>query len=426
MSAASEPGADVRAVLPAPLLRPLFNPGPGQCTPPAQLNMSLSLPPGIVSLGNVNGDVYTVTVTNNGTVSTTEVSLQVDPSVGFYYVAGTATAASSFSGTLPIAGPAANTTPDATFTLTVTGNALQQALQPGETMTFTFRLATDANALSGQLLQVGLASGSPAPLVCKTVFDNVPTGRGNVTVVKSPALQTAGFGETVTWNVTLRNTGLGTLYNAVVTDSIGGGFAGLSIQPPMTPITLTPNAAQVYTVTATIASCTNLTNTVKAWWSIGNSDGTGTPANPVDNEVDVVFRLEEPVVGVQVGPLPDVNYCGALNTTVIVTVTNTGGAARNLRLNLSCTGRQCQRTELELDPERQRIHLYGWRPNWDPERRPDDHLPHSGDQRQPLRHNPGKHQLHPSRPGRLSPPGGRPTRLAANPRRWRLSHPPSM
>ena len=317
--------------------QPMGSLAAGQCTPATSLALALTVPPFTVSRGNTAGDVYTVTVTNNGTVSTTEVSLLIDPNAGFYYLGGSATVASSISGTLTYADTGTGA-PDGSSTITVSGNALAQALQPGETMTFTFRLATDANATSGQALAVSLRSGSPTPVVCKTVTDNIPTARGNLTVVKDSITQFASYGDTITWTVALRNTGLGTVYNARVTDTIGAGYTAFSITPAPSNVTLAPNASRNYVVQATVNSCTDLGNKVQATWSIGNVDGTGTGANPVRDDADVIFQLEEPAVTVQIGPLPAVAYCGALNATIPVTVTNTGGAARNLRLNLSAAG----------------------------------------------------------------------------------------
>ncbi|OUC08026.1 hypothetical protein RY27_11440, partial [Litorilinea aerophila] len=277
-----------------------------------------------------------MTVRNQSAISTTEVSLLINPNQGFYYLGGSATATSSYSGTLSYIDTGTGA-PDATATITLTGDAQAQALEPGEVMTFTFRLATNADAISAQFLTVQLLSGSPSPISCKSATENVPTVRGNLTVQKSPQLQSASFGDTITWTVTLRNTGLGVVYGAQLTDTIGSGYANVTL-PPATPVDLAVGENFQYVVTATVASCTNLTNTVAATWSIGNADGTGTSGNPVTDEVDVLFSLEDPAVSVTIGELPTVSYCGSLDAVVPVTVTNTGGAARNLRLQASVAG----------------------------------------------------------------------------------------
>ncbi len=185
----------------------------------------------MVSRGNQNatppGDIYTVTVKNNGTVSTTEMSLSVDPNVGFFYVAGSA--AVKDSGLSAVSVTQSGTDP---FVLSLTGTPAQKALEPGETVTFTFRLATSTAAKSGQLLAVNVQSGSPTPGSCgKGDSENVATGWGNLVVQKNPKVQNGEMGDVITWTVELRNTGLGDVYNALLTDTIGAGYTDFNIDP---------------------------------------------------------------------------------------------------------------------------------------------------------------------------------------------------
>ncbi len=77
----------------------------------------------------------------------------------------------------------------------------------------------------------------------------------------------------------------------------------------------------------------------QASWASGNSDGTGTAGNPSVDNVDILYLLEDPVLKVEIGDLPDIDYCGSGSPeTVLVTVTNTGGPARNLQLALGTSG----------------------------------------------------------------------------------------
>jgi len=314
----------------------LMAPGDAQCTPADSLVVQLSLPPTTVSRGNIVGDVYTATVTNNGTISTTDVNLLVDPNVGFFYKTGSANVISNLAPAPALSAPGTDTVADAAFTLRVTGSTTAtRALQPGETMQFRFRLATTADAQSGQSLAVTVQSGDPTVAACKTRLENVQTVRGNLVVLKSPSVQEAGFGDTVTWTVTLRNNGLGMVYDGLLADVPGSGLAGLSVSPALTPVDLQPEQNKTYTVTAQIAACTDLTNQARADWTIGNQDGTATSASPVTDNADIIFNLEDPNLQIEIEPMPDVTYCGSLNTSLTVTVTNIGGAARNLRLNLA-------------------------------------------------------------------------------------------
>jgi len=143
----------------------LFSPGPGQCPASASLDIQLTPPAYTVSRGNTAGDVYTVTVTNNAALSVTEVSLLIDPNAGFYYLGGSAAVVSSISGTLSYADTGTGA-PNANAVVTVTGDITATALNPGETLTFTFRLATDGDAVSGQGLVVTLRSGDSPVVSC--------------------------------------------------------------------------------------------------------------------------------------------------------------------------------------------------------------------------------------------------------------------
>ena len=306
----------------------------GSCTNANQLALSLTVP-AEVSLGNTTGDLFTVTATNSGATTTTEARLLVTPSAGFYFVAGSATA-SDGSPITPLTISPANPAPGQAFTIILNhATANRNNLQPAETITFNFRLATNGNAQSGQLLTTALRSGSPTAVTCKTAQENIQVVRGNLIVTKSPALQTATFGKVVTWTVTLENTGQGALYNAILTDTIGSGYTGFSITPTPAPVNLAAGASFSYIAQATVNSCNALDNQARAAWFIGNADGTGTAANPVDELADVILQITDPDIAVNIGPIPTISYCGALNATVPVTVSNVGGAARNVFLTLA-------------------------------------------------------------------------------------------
>jgi hypothetical protein len=312
----------------------LLSPGPGQCPASSGLDLALTIPPYTVSRGNTAGDVYTVTVTNNAAISATEVSLLIDPNVGFYYLGGSATVASSISGALSYADTGTGA-PNAAALITVTGDIAAMALNPGETMTFTFRLATDGDAASGQALAVTLRSGDAPVVNCQFTLQNVPTARGNLVVEKAPHIRSAKYGDTLAWTITLRNTSaLANVYAAQVSDVFGGGYVATDTSAlPTAPITLTANQAISYIVTGTVNSCTQLTNTALAHWSIGNQDGTATTTNPWTSQTDVIFTLEKPNVTLQVTPTTiAVPYCTALSRQVIVTATNSAGPAKGLEL----------------------------------------------------------------------------------------------
>jgi len=312
----------------------LFSPGPGQCPASASLDIQLTPPAYTVSRGNTAGDVYTVTVTNNAALSVTEVSLLIDPNAGFYYLGGSAAVVSSISGTLSYADTGTGA-PNANAVVTVTGDITATALNPGETLTFTFRLATDGDAVSGQGLVVTLRSGDSPVVSCKSALQNITTARGNLVVEKSPNIRSAKFGDTLAWTIRLRNTSaLANVYGAQVGDLFGGGYIATDVSAlPTTPITLTANQSASYVVTGTVNSCNQLTNTASAHWGIGNQDATATITTPWTSQTDVIFTLERPNVTLQVTPATiNVPYCTTLSRRVTITATNSAGPAKTLEL----------------------------------------------------------------------------------------------
>ncbi len=335
----SDPVPPLESLLPA--LSPIENArssimaAPAACTPRGALQAKLTLPDYVISAGNqfapTPGDSYHYRIRNNGTVTTTEVSFRVTPSAGF-----SLTAAENITSTVD-GGLTASIVDNGngTFDIVLQGGSPLDALGPGEQIEFDFTLVTDSTVASGQPLKVDILSGTPTPTSCKSVTENVPVGRGNLIVQKTPAIQEGDYGDTITWTVSVGNSGLGEVYNTVLTDTIGVGY--IPSLPTFAPIpVLAPNETIEYTVAGQINSCTDLTNAIAAAWSVGNEDGTGTSANPVQDFADVIYQLNDPIINITVGDLPVSGYCGSLiGANLRITVTNTGGPARDLALNIS-------------------------------------------------------------------------------------------
>ncbi|MCS6825189.1 MAG: DUF1080 domain-containing protein, partial [Caldilinea sp.] len=314
---------------------PFYQGSEDQCAPSGNV-MTLTPPPYPVSRGNFNGDVYTVTVRNTSGLTTTNVVLQIDPNVGFYYLGGSAAVASNLSGTLTYSDTGTGA-PDAVAWIAITGDITATTLDPGETITFTFMLATDGNAESAQPLEVRLYSGNTYCAVGQ--IQNIQTVRGNLTVQKSPNIRSAWLGDVLSWTVTLRNTGLGTVYHAQVADIFGAGYINTDVsQLPTEPITLAPGASATFYVTGTVNACSQLTNTAQAWWSIGNQDGTGTITNPASSHIDVRFNLVNPTVSLQVSPATiAIPFCAPMTQTVVITAT-ASEAAKNVQILANTQG----------------------------------------------------------------------------------------
>ncbi|MCL4829582.1 MAG: hypothetical protein KJZ95_19605, partial [Caldilinea sp.] len=325
-------GSDFESIF----FRPLEQESNDQCAPSGNV-MTLTPPPYAISRGNIYGDVYTVTIRNNSSVlTTTNVTLRINPNVGFYYLGESATVESSISGSLTYTDTGVGL-PGADAFIAVTGDITATTLDPGEVMTFTFMLATNSDAISAQPLEVMLYSGAQYCAVGQIV--NVQTVRGNLTVQKSPNIRSAWLGDVLDWTITLRNTGLGTVYHAQVADIFGAGYINSDLSGlPTEPITLEAGASATYYVTGTVNACSQLTNTAQAWWSIGNQDATATITNPASSQVDVRFNLVNPSVSLQVSPNAlNIPFCTPMTQTVVITAT-ANEAAKNVQIVANTQG----------------------------------------------------------------------------------------
>ncbi len=309
------------------------------CPLSIRLPMQLQIPPYIVGFGNTTGDLYTVTLRNTGVATATDISLEIDPSAGFFFKGASASGQHSSYGSLTLAQPSSDTLAGAPFVLRPTAAFPANSLAPNAVITTVFRLGTDAAAKSGQPLSVTLRSGAAVPQVCSSTRENIPTGRGNLVISKQPDVQPARLGEVVTWTVQLRNTGLGSVYDAVLNEAPGNGIRVLSITPPLT---VTPeiraDQSVFFTVTAEVSSCTDLRNEARAWWPIGNPNATALITNPVSDDAFLSYVFDNPVINLAVEPPADLEFCGRPQRTVVVTVTNTGGPASDLSLQTSKNG----------------------------------------------------------------------------------------
>jgi uncharacterized repeat protein (TIGR01451 family)/fimbrial isopeptide formation D2 family protein len=310
------------------------------CPLPGQLPLALTPPPHLVSVGNSAGDQYTVTLTNHGAYTLTDVSFFVSPSLGYFFIGNSAVMTHSVYGSLSVTQPASNTAEGAGFVVRVGDPYPANSLAPGETITLVIRLGTTANAKSGQPLIVAVRSGRMgAELQCTETRENIATGRGNLFLRKSVSPAVAAVGEAVTFTIRVDNTGLGDLYEPIITDTLGPGLlsaAPLTYSQPL----LRPNQAFTYTITAEVAACVGVTNTALASWRIGNDNGQATANAPVSDTVNVRILNPQPQIAVQ-AQAPEVAYCqpAPYSVNVPVTITNSSaGAAAAFALNVAAIG----------------------------------------------------------------------------------------
>ncbi|MFZ5919254.1 MAG: hypothetical protein ACOYZ7_20170 [Chloroflexota bacterium] len=310
----------------APPLSPPAAPIPG-------LEVTVTAPES-VSAGNFYGDAYTVTIRNPcNPITATGLSITATiPASGFTYLEGSASLVSAMSGAIAITD--AYTDPLVAWTPLTPFD-----LNPCDILTLTFRLTTDGDAVSGQRLDVNAVYENPPGDPGRTNGGvNVPVGRGNLFVEKSPSIQDATYGDVIVWTVQVGNTGLGAVYSTTLADNFGAGYTSTNASElAVSPFHLAIGERRTFAVTATVNSCNNLTNTALAAWNIGNEEGDGTAANPVSDTVDVAYLLESPDITLAGNSLV-FEYCTPASKTVVVTATNSGGPALDFLLDSNITG----------------------------------------------------------------------------------------
>ena len=287
---------------------------------------SLGSPPGL-------GETYTAIIRNNSGMTAYGVYLSAEFPGFFVHDGGDSL--SDSGGAVGI-----NTVAGSGY-ITWTVAAPPYNLAPGEVLTLTFRLRAVCNAESGQQMRVRIHYNADPPPALPTEMNtgglNITTGRGNLVINKTPALQNLGtpdFGQPITWTVIVQNTGLGILYNAIITDTggINLGQPGGDLTPSVVIPSLDINEIVTFTVVGTVEAC-NFTNVAQAAWPCGNQVGDATYTNPLRSTASVLFTPQIPRVQVQISPIPPIPYCTPLTRTVYLTITNTGGPAGSFRLD---------------------------------------------------------------------------------------------
>ncbi len=223
------------------------------------------------------------------------------------------------------------------------------ALPPGETITVSYDMETTCDAVSGtDVITVDFEDcddpGVPLQNVSSTSVEILP---GAIVISKTPSVQDATVGDTVTWTIAVESTGLGTASNVEITDVLGSGLAFTDATGGGTNAgqTVTWNAATTpalaaiavgdtvsVDISAEVISCSGLTNTADATWGCGEGDtcydtaaagGTATASlNLLVADPDLSFTASSPIIP----------YCTA-GAQVVIPIVNAGeGTARNVLL----------------------------------------------------------------------------------------------
>ncbi|MEG1872605.1 MAG: hypothetical protein RR194_01040, partial [Ruthenibacterium sp.] len=215
------------------------------------------------------GDILTYTVTG--------INPNNDPLPGVVFTDPTP-AGTTYIGNLIVSVPYTGTTPATGLTLTLPANS---------TVTASWQVQVSANApVNNPIVNIAAAavpggpSGSTNPVSTQINYANLTTP-GNVTKSATPAF--AQFGDTLTYTITLKNTGTVAANNVVVTDILPAdsvyvpGSATASL-----PFTGDPTTAITFTSPIPAGGTATITFQVK----LANS---APPVNPVPNTAKVTY-----------------------------------------------------------------------------------------------------------------------------------------
>lgn len=212
-------------------------------------------------------------------------------------------------------------------------------LPPAGTLEISFELATNCSTLSGTHQVSATGEGfliSPSDALSVEILP------GAIQIYKTPSVIDAHVGDTVTWTIIVENTGLGPIYNVVVTDVLGTGLSYVSSSPPGTPSGQTvtwdfemipPGGKEEIELRVQVIACSGLEN--KADARFGCDDGSvcyDTAVQGGTATASIRLLVDNPLLNFT-PPAIQIPYCDPRGTTVTVRITNNGaGPAKNVRI----------------------------------------------------------------------------------------------
>jgi uncharacterized repeat protein (TIGR01451 family) len=228
----------------------------------------------------------------------------------------------------------------------------------GDVIEIVYAVEIDCEAISGQLFaRAGFEQppGTPGTGTGSLFLSvNIP----DLVVVKTPILQDAGYGDTVTWTVRVENAGFGGAENVVAVDRLGPGlaFTGFSVAPTTQTVTnatwdastvaafsnLAAGAFVDIVVTAQVVSCAGLFNQADATWGCSGlqvlPDSTCEDTSLINETATAGIRFIDryPSLSYALDPAPiPVEYCGGTDVTLYIT--NASGETIGTAYNVTGT-----------------------------------------------------------------------------------------
>ncbi|MEM1036683.1 MAG: hypothetical protein AAGI14_07980 [Pseudomonadota bacterium] len=289
------------------------------------------------------GDRFSLSVTNTSATETAyDLVLSASVPTGFTEITSSLNVAVSGSGTCGLAPSISVTRVGDDLIFDTSGYDL-----PADcALDLDFGLIAPSGTASGTYsvgftAQSSSIEGDPADTT-RNSDESFVVNNGAVIFEKTPAVTTAQFGDSVSWTLTARNSGLGGLFDVAIDESgIGAGLSFDSITPvgPASPSTivsgstatlpyLAPGETFSVTVDATVAQCDALTNLAAL------SERTGLLSDSADASVQLDLQTPEISYTISSTPVP---FGGT--GTYSVEITNSGaGDASNFRLDTNLNG----------------------------------------------------------------------------------------
>jgi len=140
---------------------------------------------------------------------------------------------------------------------------------------------------------------------------------GAITLRKEPAVIPATVGDVVTWTVYMENTGYGTVYNVVVTDTLGAGLEYVGGLTTTSYISIPVGETVAFPLSARVVACSGLDNDVEARWGCW-----GQTCQTHDAQASVDLIVNEPLLEYTPPPI-SLDYCSGQDSFAM-TVSNVG------------------------------------------------------------------------------------------------------
>ena len=192
---------------------------------------------------------------------------------------------------------------------------LPVGLQGGSGVTIRYKVAGSCSAATGQFTANAVFNQPPtAAPTNQSAAASVTLYRGDLTISKTPLTQSAGRYDQVAWSVTVKNVGVGSAKNVVISDRLTSGFSltNCSVNPASIALTdtgrlitwdgsvipalsnLPPDGEVTVAVTGRVESVSNLSNKADARWGCSTNsacEDTVTDGQTVTAGLNLIDRV---------------------------------------------------------------------------------------------------------------------------------------